>query len=108
MASINEKLLAAAAAILSLAGDLYESGSFHETHVEGLFSASAYGGLSKLQTVADQIVQQFTEIEGYSVDVHTVISHFLSDADISTLSEDDTEREKFSALSIALQGSLRK
>ena len=66
MASINDKLIASAVAILSLAGDLYESGSFEESHVEELFSVSAYGGLSTLQTVANQIVQRFTRIEGYS------------------------------------------
>ena len=108
MANIQQNMLAAAAAIFDLVGDLYETGNFQQNNIESLFDAGAYGGLSVLQDIAHQIVTRFTQDDGYSVEFHTVISNFLSDADISSIVEDDTEREKLSALSLALAHSLQE
>jgi len=56
MASIQQKMMASASAIFTLAGDLYDFGSFREEHVEELFAVDSFGGLGCLPTIAKRIV----------------------------------------------------
>ena len=55
MASIQQKMLASAAAVYSLSCDVYEAGVFDKDHVKEFFEPNAYGGLSVFSTVAKQI-----------------------------------------------------
>ena len=102
MATIEQKMVAAAMTFFGLAKDPYEIGELEVENIQHLFDTSAYGGFSALQSVANQIVDRFTKLDDYTIEDHAVIAEFLDDADISTVSEDETVCNKFSALSIAL------
>ena len=59
----------AGAALLSLAGDVYEREKFDTAHVNELFDVNALGGLGCLPPIAEQVVESFMECEGCSLRV---------------------------------------
>jgi len=59
-----------------------------------LFHVTAYGGLSTIPTISNQIVTRFINMEGYTLEIHQVISDYLAATNVNTLTEDETQRQK--------------
>ena len=106
MASIQQKMMNAADAIFTLAYDLFENSEFDDSHVEELFADTAYGGLGYLPTVAKLIVKRFMAVEGYTEEIHTMISDYLNEVDIESLTEDEGRRKQYESLATALSSLL--
>ena len=100
---IQQRKENAGAALLALAIDVSEKGTFKNSHVDGLFDNDALGGLGRLPPVAEHVVKCFKNTEGYCFDYFEVLQYYFLNTDFSTFTRNADRLAWFQLLTEAVK-----